>query len=223
VRVLVSDLDGTLLDQRERTVYAHITALQCAGYDINGEKIRSLYHLALNAKELLTNLNIRLSQNKLSQYISNLQDAFNSGWRYTQIIPNVLEALTELRSRIRVMQLISSRRHAEDTRREVRKFGLDRFFDGIFTRGDLARDEGIERLPLYPFVPHRQRLIRLAIRDIRHEGDVWVVGDTSGELEAAKNLGFVTVGVLTGISAREDLVPFATHIIDSFAEIVQLI
>lgn len=223
MRVLVSDLDGTLLNQRERTVQAHIIALRRAGYEIDGDRIQSLYRLTLNSKELLANLNIRLSQHKLSQYISNLQDAFHSGRKHTRIIPGVLEALNELRPKIQVMQLISSRWHTEDTRREVQKFGFDRIFDGVFTRGDLALDEGIERIPLFPFVPHRQRLIQLAIRGINHEGDVWVVGDTSGELEAAKNLGFVTVAVLTGISSREDLVPFATHIIDSFAEIVQLI
>jgi phosphoglycolate phosphatase-like HAD superfamily hydrolase len=223
VRVLVSDLDGTLLDQQERTIQAHITALQRAGYDIESERIRSFYRLALDSKELLESLNIRLPRHELSQYITNLQDAFYSGWKYTRIIPGIFEALADLRQRIQVMQLITSRWHTEETRSEVRKFGLDRFFDGLFTRSDLARDEGVEQIPLFPFVPHRQRLIRLAIRGINHKGDVWIVGDTSGELEAAINLRFVTVGVLTGISSREDLAPFATHIINSFPEIVQLI
>ncbi|MFX1564284.1 MAG: HAD family hydrolase, partial [Promethearchaeota archaeon] len=122
--VLVSDLDGTLLDQRERTVQAHVIALNRAGYDINGDRIRSLYRLTLNSKELLANLNIRLSRHKLSQYIANLQEAFRSGRKHTRIIPGVLEALNELRPRIHAMQLISSRWHAEDTRHEVQKFGF---------------------------------------------------------------------------------------------------
>ncbi|MFX1475889.1 MAG: HAD family hydrolase, partial [Promethearchaeota archaeon] len=148
---------------------------------------------------------------------------FYDGWQHSKLFPGTLDALGQLHKVAKTMRLITSRRHIDTTRREIRKLGLHTFFDEVFTRGDLAQAEGVETIPLLPFVPHRRRLIHLSLQGIDHQGDVWVAGDTPGELEAAKDLGFVTIGVLTGFAEREDLEPFAHHILDSIAEIGSLI
>ncbi len=223
MRVFLSDLDGTLIDISDRLVHAHHAALHHFGYEVAIERLRSLSLAMLRTKQLLTSLNISLSPVEFSKYNKAISDYFYSDWRRSELFPGALEALEQLRRVTQTMRLITSRRHIDTTRMEVRRLGLDRLFDAVFTRGDLARAEGVETIPLLPFVPHRRRLIHLALQGLDHQGDVWVVGDTPGELKAAKDLGFTTIGVLTGFAEREDLEPFARHILDSIAEIVSLI
>ncbi len=223
VRAFISDLDGTLLDVRERTAHAHRTALHQAGYDIDLQQIRKLNRFSLDARDLLSKLNIKLTSRELRRYIRNLQHAFYAGWYYARVVPGAFDALHTIHKRTQAMRLITSRHVTEITKLEVRKFRLEKWFDRVLTRGDLAQAEGVSLIPMIPFVPHRRRLIKLALIDVEPNGEVWLVGDTAGELEAAKSIGCVTVGVLTGVALREDLTPYANYIIDSIADIGQLI
>jgi phosphoglycolate phosphatase-like HAD superfamily hydrolase len=223
VQAFVTDLDGTLLDVRERMAHAHLEALNRVGYHFELDQIEPLYRITLDARDLLTRLGVDLSRLDLSRYIALLNEAFYADWQLAQLIPGALKVLEKLRKKAIPMRLITSRNHSEPTQREIRKFGLDQFFDRAWTRADLAKEEGVESIPLVPFVPHRRRLIQLAIRDVTHDDDIWVAGDTAGELEAAKSLGFTTVGVLTGFGTADQLAPFAHHIIDSIADLVNLI
>ncbi len=223
VRVFLSDLDGTLIDISDRLVHAHHSALSKFGHEIDLERLRFLSLAMLRTKQLLTSLNITLSSVEFSKYNKTISDYFYSDWRHSELFPGAREALQQLRTVTQTMRLITSRRQIETTHKEVRRLGLDRLFEAVFTRGDLAVAEGVDKIPLLPFVPHRRRLIQLALQGLDHKGDVWVAGDTPGELKAAKDLGFTAIGVLSGFAEREDLEPFAHHILDSIAEIGSLI
>jgi phosphoglycolate phosphatase-like HAD superfamily hydrolase len=223
VRVFLSDLDGTLIDISDRLVHAHHEALHQFGHLIDIERLHSLSLAMLRTKQLLTSLNIRLSSIELSRYNKVVSEHFYNDWKHSTLFPGALEALESLRAVTPTMRLITSRRHIDTTRREVRRLGLYNLFETVFTRGDLALAEGVDTVPLLPFVPHRRRLIQLALQDLDHRGEVWVAGDTPGELKAAKDLGFTAIGVLSGFAEREDLEPFAHHILDSIAEIGSLI
>jgi phosphoglycolate phosphatase-like HAD superfamily hydrolase len=223
VQVFVTDLDGTLLDVRERMAHAHAEALDRIGYHFEPDQIESLYRVTLDAKDLLTRLGVDNSRLDLSRYIALINEAFYANWKLSRLIPGALGVLEKLRKTAVPIRLITSRNHSKPTQREIRKFGLHRFFDRAWTREELALEEGVDSIPLLPFVPHRRRLIQLAIRDVSHDGDVWVVGDTAGELEAARSLKFTAIGVLTGFGTADQLAPFAHHVLDSIADMVRLI
>ena len=223
LKAFLSDLDGTLIDTRERAIHSHAKGLQNLGHEVTIEQIRELYKYSFNARDLLNRLNIHLSDAEFIQYIIGFRDYFFANWQLSHVIPGAFDALKQIQPLTEHMRLITSRQAIELTRQEVHRFGLHKCFEKIFTRGDLAQAEGKDRIPLFPFLPHRRRLIQLALQDVKSEGDVWIVGDSAGELEAAHNLGFVTIGVLTGFGNKEDLKPFANHILNSIAEIEQLI
>ncbi|MFX1476382.1 MAG: hypothetical protein ACFFCO_13050, partial [Promethearchaeota archaeon] len=61
MHVFLSDLDGTLIDIRDRLAYAHLEALQRFGYQIDLSRLRALSLAMLRTKQLLTALNINLS------------------------------------------------------------------------------------------------------------------------------------------------------------------
>ena len=223
ISAFVSDLDGTLLDIRDRSVQAHVHAFQKIGYDVTTDQVRLYFYHSFDVKELLTQFNIVLEEVEFSKYIQAFREAFFSNWQFSQVIPGVFKALDFLQDHAGYMRLITSRHAVESTNREVRHFGLDKFFDSIFTLGDLAKKENQRKIPLFPYLPQRRRLLRLALQGIEPNGSVWVLGDAPGELEAAKSLGFTTIGVLTGHGTKDSLTPFADYILDSAAEIVQLI
>lgn len=223
LKAFLSDLDGTLLDTRERAIHSHANGLQVLGYEVTPGQIRDLYKYSFDSRDLLNRLNIHLSESEFIQYISGFRDYFFANWQLSQVVPGAFDALKQVQPLTEHMRLITSRQAIDQTHQEIHRFGLHKCFERIFTRGDLAQAEGKERIPLFPFLPHRRRLIQLALQDVKSEGDVWVVGDSAGELEAAHNLGFITIGVLTGFGTTQDLKPFANHIINSIAEIEQLI
>ncbi len=221
--MLVSDFDGTLLDVRKRFTKALVTTLRSLGIDVNFDQLMAHYNVSLNVEDLTKVLGIELSPQDLQHYAQRIDDEFFSNWRQSRMIPGVVDALEAVRPKLKAMRLITSRRRIRETRLEVRYFGIEHIFDKFFTRGDLAIAEGVEEIPLYPFLAHRQRLIKLALSDLKKYKKVWILGDTPRELEAGKTLGFKTIGVLSGFAKRKDIEPFADHILDSAADLEQVI
>jgi phosphoglycolate phosphatase-like HAD superfamily hydrolase len=224
VPILISDLDGTLLDVRDRFIHAQINALAKFGYTVKADQVTPLVEFTMDYDQFLGGLDITLSQTELFQYLLSIEEEFYKCWQYSFVFPGVIEALTSIRSQVDALRLITSRAWVEETREEVKHFRLDQVFDRpVCTRGDLARNEGVPEVPLYPFSDHRQRLIQLAIADLDNPADVWVIGDSPNEMQAAQALDFTTVGVLTGFYTPEALKPFCTHILDSIADIGTLL
>jgi phosphoglycolate phosphatase-like HAD superfamily hydrolase len=224
VPILVSDLDGTLLDVRDRFVHAQINALAKLGHTVTVDQVTPLAEFTMDYDQFLGGLDVTLSQGELIQYLLSIEQEFYKAWQYSFVFPGVIEALTSIRPQVDALRLITSRAWIEETREEVKHFGLDQVFDRqVCTRGDLARNEGVEEVPLYPFSDHRQRLIQLAIADLDKQSAVWVIGDSPNEMQAAQAMDVITVGVLTGFSTPEALKPFCTHILDSIADIGTLL
>ncbi|MFX0077679.1 MAG: HAD family hydrolase [Candidatus Hermodarchaeota archaeon] len=224
--IIVSDLDGTILDVRNRFAHAQVNALTSFGYSVTVDQVSPIMHLAysMDYSNFLNGLDISFSQDELIQYFLRIEEEFYKGWQHSFVVPGTIEALKAVRPRVDALRLITSRAWVEETRDEVKSFGLDQVFNHhVFTRGDLARKEGVSEVPLYPFSEHRQRLIKLAIADLDNEEDIWVIGDSTNEMQAAQQLNATTVGVLTGFFTKQDLAPFCTHVLDSIANITTLL
>ena len=223
--VLISDLDGTLLNVQERFYHAQVNGLARLGYTVTVDQVAPNMRYAMQVKNTFLNaLGISLSDDEVRRYFALVEQEFYKGWQHSFVFPDIIEALQLVRSRVGALRLITSRAWIEETRQEVKAFGLDQIFnDHVYTRGDLAVAEGVGEIPLYPFLEHRRRLIHLAISDIASPDEVWVMGDSPSEMEAAHGLGYTTVGVLTGFSSAEDLAPFSTYILDSVADITTLL
>ena len=80
--------------------------------------------------------------------------------------------------------------------------------------------ENSEPMPLKP----DGRIISRAVKQWRIKPEeVLVVGDTPNDMKFAHNGGSVAVGVLSGVSSKEQLQPSADYILDSVSEIPDLI
>jgi phosphoglycolate phosphatase len=62
---------------------------------------------------------------------------------------------------------------------------------------------------------------------VRHTGlspqEIALVGDSTHDLHAARKAGAVAIAVLSGPATREDLEPHADHVINSIADLPDLV
>lgn len=82
----------------------------------------------------------------------------------------------------------------------------------------------MDKMPNYmPLKPSREIITKAAkYWDIDSE-KILVVGDTLNDMRFAHNGGAIAVGVLSGVSKRQDLQAMADYIIDSVADLPELI
>lgn len=83
-----------------------------------------------------------------------------------------------------------------------------------------AADQMPEPMPLKP---DGRIILRAAEQWCIAAESILVVGDARSDMEFAHNGGAIAVGVLSGVSAREQLEPSADYILDSVADIPALI
>src|SRR5512139_2988537 len=86
--------------------------------------------------------------------------------------------------------------------RELRHFGLDRYFTYVATGLDTPRPK-----------PSREVLVRAAERLNVRLSDCVIVGDSISDMRAGKAAGITTVGVLSGLFSREELMGEAPDLI----------
>ena len=95
----------------------------------------------------------------------------------------------------------------------VKRFGLDAYVEFV-----AGYDSGHGQKPSPGMALAFCKAVRLRPTDIA------VIGDNSHDLEMGRSAGAgLGIGVLTGTSAREDLVPLADHVIDSIAVLPALL
>ena len=82
----------------------------------------------------------------------------------------------------------------------------------------------MDKMPNYmPLKPSGEIITKAAkYWDIDSE-KILVVGDTLNDMRFAHNGGAIAVGVLSGVSKRQDLQAMADYIIDSVADLPELI
>ena len=208
VKTILLDLDGTIFDIAERDAFARYQALNDLGYHFTLDDVKKHYHLGKGTMDLVEELGIELAEKKERQYVeasfahfSERQNALN----LTKIHAGAYDALSALSEEYRLV-LVTSRNALSSTEEELEWFGIKAFFKLIVTREVAAKHYDMKDLPLLPFQEQRTKLYQCAIdlTGIDPE-EMLCVGDAVGEIEPAKKLGIMAIGVLTGFSSKEDM------------------
>jgi phosphoglycolate phosphatase-like HAD superfamily hydrolase len=122
------------------------------------------------------------------------------------------------------MILVTSRDKFSSVEEELKWFNIRRFFTLIVTREVAARYHRVEVVPLLPFQEQRRELYECAMGlGELDPTDVVCMGDSVGELEPAKKLQMTTIGVLTGISGKDELRKAADFIVENIAQVVEIL
>ena len=191
-RVILMDLDGTIMDSKEAYLEAMKTAYHCMGKEsFEPEKAMEVpkrLEQGLPIDDIIKGID---AQEFLRIYL----DAYYKATAMkTKPFPDISDTLNML-SRKATLAVVTMRHVPKAVvMKELKRFGLAKYFAQVITALD----------PCSP-KPSPQALVECARRLGVKTSECVVVGDSVADVKAGKNAGTQTVAVLSGIFSREEL------------------
>jgi phosphoglycolate phosphatase-like HAD superfamily hydrolase len=101
---------------------------------------------------------------------------------------------------------VTSRETCREVIQELSYLGLEKMFNHVVTRDVAAKHLGVSSLPFLPFHGQRRKLYECALAVAECSPDcVVAIGDMGRELKPAKELGMITVGLVTNKTRLKEL------------------
>jgi len=225
VKAILFDLDGTIFDITERDAFARHKALRELGYDVSLDEVKQHYHYGIGRLGPVKELGIKFTEKEEEEYIKASFAHFTEkeALGLTRIHNGAQNVLCALSKRLR-LAVVTSRDALSSTEEELEDFDIRKFFALIVTREVAAKYHGVKEIPLLPFQEQRRKLYECAIGLAKVDpGDTLCVGDSAEELEPARELGIMTIGVLTGFSSKEDMEKVSISTIQDLTHLVRIL
>ena len=219
MKALFIDLDGTLTDILERGVEAIYDTANHFGLEFSKTRIRRLCLEKASYSDVIRELGLELTDELVDYWSS----AFVKRYRLSVLRGGVKSTL-EAFSRQYVLFCVTSRESVAEVVSELNFLGLEGLFNQVVTREVAAKHFGLSSLPFLPFKKQRKKLYEcaLALANCSPE-DAIVVGDMASELKPAKELGILTVGLLTDKAKESGLREVADYVIASIRHLCDIV
>lgn len=218
VKAVIFDLDGTLVDFNidYKAVRAEVrNFLARQGFP------QSLFSLNESIFQMLKKAEIYLRNNGASEKRINglRKEVFRIAEKHeldaahtTILLPGAIETLKTIH-KMQLKMGISTINSRKCTRYVLERFGIARFFNAVVTRDDVPE--------VKPNPVHVEAVLKSLGVNSR---DTLMVGDWIGDLEAARELNLITVGLPTGFATAKELIEAgANYIITSLIDLPALI
>lgn len=187
------DLDGTILDIRRRFYSIYIDTVKELGGGALSEEVyweakrEQLPEVLIAKKSNIENVQkyIRLRKERLElpKYL-----------KYDELIPPVLESLSELKKNNRIV-LVTLRKSKGNLYKQLQRLKIEPLFDRVLIGG--VGGEGEEQWRF------KAKLISTDSH-FKPQNSI-IIGDTEADILAGKNLGIITIAVLSGIRSKNEL------------------
>ena len=199
IKAVIFDLDGTLASFNidymaaraeiislltEQGLPSSLLSLKEGVFDMLK---KAKQHIANNGKEEKDFLKLK------KKAISIVERYESEAARKTSLLPNVLKTLKTLRE-IKLKLAICTTNGEKSTSHILERFQITHFFEAVITREAVSA--------VKPDPAHLEAALKAL--NIRPEEAV-VVGDSTRDMECARKLNVIAVGVTTGISTPEAL------------------
>ncbi len=213
-RLIIFDLDGTLLNTLADLAQSTNHALQKLGYPVHelsaynfmvGNGINKLFERALPEGEKTESNILRLRREFLSYY-----DLHNTD--KTHPYPGVCELLTELQKWGIRLAVASNKYQAATTKL------ITRYFPAIRFTAVLGQREGI---PVKPDPAIVYQILEMTRADLKN---LLYVGDSGVDMQTAANAGALACGVTWGFRPRVELEAFhPAYLVDKAEDILPIV
>lgn len=204
---LFFDLDGTLLDTRQRhyAVYADVL-LELQKQALSLEEYWSMKREAIPNVEILARTNAADSFDQFNR-LWNTRIEERCYLQKDQIVEGALPVLTTLAEQ-RSLLLVTLRQSEESLHWELQSLGLNQFFESVL-------------VACKPNADWSDKANLLAAKRI--DPSSWLIGDTEADVLAARAAGLRCCAISWGIRSKEFLVEQRPDIlVDHIADIVHL-
>lgn len=191
MKILI-DLDGTLLNSRERVYFLFKTLVpEC---DLYIDDYWDLKRAKVTHKQILSK-RYGYADKQIASFETVWMDLIEEkNWLNKDVLfVGVSEHLHALR-KLADLYLLTARQRPEMVDYQLDRVGLNGFFDGVYvTGGKLRKDDVVTGLLL--------------------TNDDWMIGDTGHDIEVGKRLGMRTASVTNGFLSKESLLPYGPDLI----------
>jgi len=202
--ILYLDLDGTLLDIREKYHRLHCRiALDLGRQPLPRGTFWARKRRGIALEGLLPGWDEAARAEYSRRWLAEIELPLYT--RFDRLVPGARESLLRLAPKFELV-LVTLRRDGQELRRQLRRLGVGQLFSRLLVRGDHVGAEF-----------NKAELVRLYPRD---ERESVVVGDSEQDARGARALDSSFVAVLTGMRDRAFLAALGPDlIIDSVAQL----
>lgn len=210
-KLLIFDLDGTLIDSKVDIAHSINYALSQSGLSqIQVKKIFSIIGFPL--AEAFHLLKPELHPHQIAALVATYRAYYEDHWSdHTTIFPHVRETLGKLTAH---RKAVASTKYSQHTNLIVKTLDLQQYFDLV-----LGTDP--ESFPAKP----DPAIVHKVMDTLGFSpSQTLMIGDTDKDILAGKNAGVVTCAVTYGIGTKKELAALKPdYIINSFSEILEIV
>ena len=203
---ILFDLDGTVIDSTEAIVESFYYACDKHGFKHPlYEEITALIGFPLDVMFR----NVGVAEEKIWDFVAAYKEHYRIiSKEKTFLLPKAKEAVIEASSFARLG--VVTTKTARYSKELLEHFGIMCYFETLIGREDVTN-------PKPDPEPIQKALERMGIDEKK---DVFIIGDTVLDLEAAKNANIQAIGVLSGYGKKEDLIRYQFEICNDVYEAV---
>lgn len=190
------DYDGPILDVRRRSWIVHSKVIEELGGTLFGNRLRHWEQKQDRTKKTIIlkecGLDESLEKEYLKRYIALIEQ--ENVLMTDCLIRGVKTVLNNL-SKKHTLVLVTLRKNTSTALPQIKKFGIDKHFSTLLVGGENEDEQTFDA---------KTRMLQQEAQESGELGKI-LVGDTEGEIVAAKNLGITSVAVLGGIRSKNYL------------------
>jgi len=208
-KIILFDLDGTLIDSTEAILESFEKAYESFGKELpSAESIKSLIGLPLEVMFV----KLGVAESEALAYAKAYKEHYKTiHTEKTVLLPDVKEAL-ELAVNHGRLGVVTTKT-SEYSRILLEHFGIMKHFDILIGREDVTNPK-----------PDPEPVERAMNALGYHYGKVtYMIGDTTADMIAAEKADIASIGVLCGYGSKEDLEEYADFVVKDAYTAVRLI
>jgi HAD superfamily hydrolase (TIGR01509 family) len=192
VKVILLDLDGTIVDSRDAYKEAVKTAFTAFGQNFGAAEVATEIPRRLEQNLPINDLVKGIDARKFLDLYLNAY--YKATATKTKPMPKIDVTLRKLSEKAALALITMRYVPKENVIKELENFGLAKYFQHVITALDTHTPK-----------PSPEALIKCARKFGVEPHECLVVGDSVADIKAGKNAGAKTVAVLSGIFSREEL------------------